>query len=148
MPNIPTYPPEAKMSDAPMMLMKPSEYITKALRTESTLRVLIVDDDGNPDVSRVLHAAMGLCTESGELLDALKKNMFYGKELDIVNLQEEVGDLFWYIAMLCDALGVTFEEVWEQNIAKLRARYPEKFTEHHAENRDLQKERDVLEGNQ
>lgn len=93
----------------------------------------------------ILHGGIGICTEAGELLDAMKKCLFYGKDLDLVNLKEELGDLLWYVAVIMRQVGFTFEEVFDVNIAKLRARYPEKFTEYDALNRDLEKEREVLE---
>ena len=94
---------------------------------------------------RLLHAGIGLATESGEFLDALKKHMFYGKELDTVNLAEEMGDLFWYCALIADELGVDFADVMATNIAKLKARYGDKFSEDKAEHRNLNKERQILE---
>ena len=94
----------------------------------------------------LLHAAIGMQTEAAEFSDMLKKRLFYGKELDIVNLREELGDQLFYIAMALRALGTDFETVMERNIAKLKARYPEKFTEELAENRNLDKERAILEG--
>lgn len=94
---------------------------------------------------RLLHAGMGLSTEAGEFMDMLKKHILYGRELDIVNLAEEIGDLFWYAALACDELGISFEDIMEVNIKKLRARYGEKFSEHDAMNRDLEKERKILE---
>ncbi len=95
----------------------------------------------------LLHAAMGISTEAGELMDAFKRKIFYGKALDVVNVKEEIGDLMWYVAILLRELDLDFEDVLQTNIDKLRARFPEKFTEHHALNRDLGKERDILEGN-
>lgn len=95
----------------------------------------------------LLHAAMGISTEAGELMDAFKRKIFYGKELDVVNLKEEVGDIMWYIAILLRELDLDFEELLQLNIDKLRARFPDKFTEFDALNRDLDKERQILEGN-
>jgi NTP pyrophosphatase (non-canonical NTP hydrolase) len=95
----------------------------------------------------LLHAAMGISTEAGELMDAFKRKIFYGKPLDVVNVKEEIGDLMWYVAILLRELDLDFEEVLQLNIDKLRARFPEKFTEHHALHRDLGKERTILEGN-
>lgn len=95
---------------------------------------------------RLLHAAMGLCTESGEFMDMMKKHILYGKPIDNVNLKEELGDLEWYVALAIDELKTSFGYIFETNIAKLRARYPNKFTEHDAMNRDLDKERSILEG--
>ena len=72
---------------------------------------------------RLLHAGMGLCTESSEFLDQLKKVIFYGREADIPNLIEELGDLSWYLAIAADELGVSFEQIFEGTINKLKARY-------------------------
>lgn len=93
----------------------------------------------------LLHAAMGIGTEAGELLDAFKRKIFYGKELDVVNVKEEIGDIMWYIAILLRELDLDFEDILQLNIDKLRARFPQKFTETHALNRDLGAERKILE---
>lgn len=94
---------------------------------------------------RLLHAGMGLTTEAGEFMDMLKKHILYGKPLDLTNLAEELGDMFWYAALACDELKIPFEVVFEKNIKKLRHRYPNLFTEHSALNRDLDTERAILE---
>lgn len=122
------------------------------LRTESSKFELnengnLVDKDGkeyNP--LRLLHAAMGMQTEVAEFTDALKKSLFYGKPLDVVNLKEEIGDALWYIEVALDVLESTTEEEQVRVINKLKARYPEKFTTEAALNRDLVKERQILEG--
>ena len=88
---------------------------------------------------------MGLVTESAELMDALKKSTYYGRDLDVVNVKEEAGDILWYLAILFDELDTTFEEEMDRVINKLRTRFPEKFTESDAFNRDLEQERNVLE---
>lgn len=93
----------------------------------------------------LLHASLGITTESGELTDILKKYILYNKDIDVINFKEELGDLLWYIALACRHLDVSMEEIFAQNNAKLRARYGEKFTAHAALNRDLDKERKVLE---
>ena len=93
----------------------------------------------------LLHGAIGLATEAGELLDAIKRALYYGGTLDKPNLVEELGDLEWYMAVIRDALGVDQEEVQRINIAKLRSRYPEKFTTEEAYNRDLDREREIVE---
>lgn len=93
----------------------------------------------------LLHASMGLVTESAEFQDMVKKHVFYGKTLDEVNLKEEIGDILWYCAIALEALGTNFETVMNTNIEKLKARYPQKFTEDAATNRDLNKEREILE---
>ncbi len=120
-------------------------YIEKAIKTESKDFEKISNRLQDESMIRLLHAGIGLATESAEFLDALNKVIYYGKELDKVNLAEEIGDILWYCAVALDELGVSFEEVMEKNIAKLEARYPEKFTEEKAENRDLEAERKILE---
>lgn len=126
--------------------MNHKEYVKHVLNLESNDFKILGARLSEPKIIRLLHASIGLTTESGEFIDALKKYIFYGKPIDEVNLAEELGDLFWYIGLACDELGVDFESVWEKNIAKLKARYPEKFTEKAALNRNLNKERGILEG--
>lgn len=125
--------------------MNPTEYVKNAIKTESTDFEAMNDRLNDDGLKRLLHAGIGLSTESGEFLDALKKHIFYGKELDRVNLVEEVGDLFWYIAIVADELGFKIEDVMENNISKLKARYGDKFSEEKAENRDLETERNILD---
>lgn len=114
------------------------DFIKNAITTESKT----FDVKGN---ERLLHAGIGMATETGEFLDALKKSTYYGKDLDRVNLKEELGDLLWYIAIAMDELDTDFDTEMKRNIEKLKARYGDKFTEDSAENRDLKKERDILE---
>lgn len=125
--------------------MNANQYLNAALRTESTPEMFGPTERARM-LARLLHAAIGMCTESGELQDALKKQLIYGKELDAVNVVEEIGDQLWYIAIALDAVGSTFEEAFDKNIAKLRARFPEKFTQERALNRNLPAERVALEG--
>lgn len=125
--------------------MNSKDYIQDAIRTEATDFKAMDQRLGEDGTKRLLHAGIGMATEAGEFLDALKKHIFYGKELDRVNLKEEMGDLFWYLAIACDELDVEFEPLMERNIAKLKARYGEKFSETKAEKRDLATEREILE---
>jgi NTP pyrophosphatase (non-canonical NTP hydrolase) len=99
-----------------------------------------------PDLIRLWHGACGLCTEVGEFQDALKAHCFYGKPLDAVNLAEEIGDIMWYMALVANTLGIDLADIAAKNIAKLRTRYPAKFSKHDATNRRLDAERKILEG--
>jgi NTP pyrophosphatase (non-canonical NTP hydrolase) len=129
-------------------------YIELALRTEPSAEQYeeILNRVGNPEIIRLLHAFMGLSTEVGEIVDALKKHIFYGKSLDLINLAEEFGDCEWYKAIGVDALSKLLnrepedlEKMIKQiNIEKLQKRYPEKFSEENANNRNLDAERDIL----
>lgn len=113
------------------------DFINDATRTESQNFYSV-----NP---RVLHAALGLSTEANEIIDHLKKVIFYGKQIDAVNLKEEAGDILWYLAILFDELDTSFEDEMERVIKKLKTRYPDKFTNDNALVRDLEAERKVLE---
>jgi len=93
----------------------------------------------------IIHAILGIATEAGELLELLA-NTIDGEEFDWVNAQEEIGDINWYQALLAHRGNFTFEECQERIINKLRARYPDKFTEIDAINRNLRVERAILEG--
>jgi NTP pyrophosphatase (non-canonical NTP hydrolase) len=124
--------------------MDSKKYLSDSARTVSDNYPEIRSRLGNKEID-LLHAAIGLQTESAEFSDMLKKHIFYGKPIDKVNLREELGDQLWYIAMALRALDTTFEAVMERNIEKLKARYPDKFTEELAENRNLDKEREILE---
>lgn len=120
--------------------MTDQNFIDGCKRTESTQCNINHDD-----TIRLLHAGMGLATESAEFIDAIKKHIFYGKELDTTNLKEEMGDILWYMAIAMDVLDTDFDTEQQRVIEKLKVRYPEKFTDYHAENRDLDAERKVLE---
>lgn len=93
----------------------------------------------------ITHMLFGMITEMGELTDIFKKSMAYGKDIDWVNVEEEIGDIEFYIASFCRITGLDLQDIINTNVLKLESRYPEKFTEYHALNRDLEKERDILE---
>jgi NTP pyrophosphatase (non-canonical NTP hydrolase) len=93
-----------------------------------------------------LHGATGIATEAGELLDQVKKHIFYGKPLDRVNVLEECGDVIWYVVLALNATGYSLQDVIDTLIPKLEARYAKKrFTESEAIHRDLNTERSALE---
>ena len=95
----------------------------------------------------VVHAAIGLYTEASELLESVLSTI-EGQDFDAVNTFEECGDAEWYLAMLYRALKRTPAEARAANIAKLKARYPDKFASEAAIKRDLDKERAILEAHQ
>jgi len=107
--------------------------------TERTSAVLETETLNN------LHYLLGMATEVGELLDIWKKNIAYKKEIDWINVVEELGDITWYFSNFIRINNIDFEEILNINISKLRARYPEKFTEEKAINRNLDAERKILE---
>ena len=125
--------------------MNPKDFIASCLVTEARDFQPVKDRLQSTENVRLLHAAIGMCTEAGEIQDQLKKAIFYGKTLDKVNIVEEIGDIMWYIGIACDTLGVSLEEIMQKNHEKLKARYGTKFTEAAALNRNLDAEREILE---
>lgn len=126
--------------------MNPKTYLEKSARTDHSDYAQVVERISNAETAKLIHYQLGIGSESGELQNALKRWVAYGKPIDKTNIKEELGDVLWYMARICDAFGWTLEEVMELNIKKLEARFPEKFTTDAALNRDLEKERRILEG--
>lgn len=93
------------------------EYQDKALRTANGL--------SNKEL--LVNGVMGMCGEAGECVDMVKKNLFQEHTLDREHMIKELGDVCWYVAITAKALGVTLDDVYEQNIAKLEKRYPNGF---------------------
>ena len=84
----------------------------------------------NPALSEkdvLINGVMGLCGESGEAIDIVKKWLAQGHELDKEKLAKELGDICWYLAETATALGLSLEDIMAANIEKLRKRYPEGF---------------------
>ena len=71
--------------------------------------------------------ALGLAGESGEVCDAIKKREYHGRQGTDEHLIEELGDVMWYVANLCTVLNVSLDVVLEQNVDKLKKRYPEMY---------------------
>lgn len=84
----------------------------------------------------ITNGAMGLCGESGEVIDLVKKWRAQGHELDRVHLIEELGDVAWYLAETATAIGAELEDVLRANIEKLMKRYPEGFAAERSVNRE------------
>lgn len=92
----------------------------------------------NKELSRkdiLINGVMGLCGESGEAIDIVKKHLAQGHELDKEYLIKELGDVAWYLAETAYALDVELEDVLVQNIEKLKKRYPEGFQKEQSINR-------------
>lgn len=111
--------------------MNSNEYLEKVKHTDRD-NYKEISDRLNVDNLKLFHACMGMAGEVGEICDAFKKHIMYGKTLDVNNLKEECGDVLWYMGVMIRALGTSFEEVMQMNHDKLKKRYPEGFTEEHA----------------
>lgn len=104
--------------------MHPNEYQNLAART------LIDGPDAEytPQEIMLVWNALGVAGEAGEIADAIKKSVFHRHILDKDKLREEIGDCLWYVAAICTKLGFSLDEVMEQNIEKLKRRYPEGYS--------------------
>ena len=71
---------------------------------------------------------LGIAGEAGEVADIIKKVVGHRHILDRDTLAGELGDVLWYVAAMCDHLGVSIESVAAANIEKLRKRYPDGFS--------------------
>lgn len=94
----------------------------------------------NINVPRVMTSAIGMLAESGEFTEVLKKMVFQGKEFNEDNrfhMKRELGDILWYWIQGCIALGYTPDEVMDENIKKLEARYPNGFEVTRSETREI-----------
>ena len=89
----------------------------------------------------LINAALGLCGESGEFADLVKKLAYQGHDLDKEHLKRELGDIMWYMALAATIIGYDLEDIAETNIAKLRARYPKGHFE--SQNSKVRKEGDI-----
>ena len=79
------------------------------------------------DKDILINGVMGLCGESGEAIDLVKKHLAQGHELDKEKLAKELGDIAWYLAETTYAIGYPLEDILQMNIDKLKKRYPEGF---------------------
>lgn len=89
----------------------------------------------NTSMDKITNGCIGLCGESGECIDLLKKHMYQGHDLDAVKLLDECSDVLWYVAELATGLGVSLETIARHNIDKLRKRYPDGFSPDRSINR-------------
>ena len=115
----------------------PDEYVEKAMRTNDGKcgHRVIHAMHTIPRYGELLNGALGLTGEAGEVADLIKKAIFHGHELDKDALTKEMGDVMWYVALLCHALGIQLSTVMTENIEKLENRYKDGFSEEASRNR-------------
>ena len=100
---------------------------------------MLLERDGK-DIGGVFNACLGLSGEVGEFNDIIKKWVFHEKPFDEEHAKKELGDVLWYVAMMCESFGWDLDEIMQMNVDKLKARYPKGFSTELANNR---KEGDV-----
>jgi NTP pyrophosphatase (non-canonical NTP hydrolase) len=97
------------------------------------------DFDQDPRHARIAIASMGLAGETGELIDMLKKWIGHGHELNLNEVEKELGDILWYVAEIATTLDLRLYEIAEKNEDKLKARYLGGFSEERSRNRVTEK---------
>lgn len=118
--------------------MTGKEYQGLAMRTKNNnVNRLLMPEIRSGRAGGLLNGVLGLTGEAGEVADLVKKGIFHEKGIDLEHLQKELGDVMWYIAMICDSCGLDMECVMETNIEKLKARYPEGFDTFRANHREV-----------
>jgi NTP pyrophosphatase (non-canonical NTP hydrolase) len=98
-----------------------------------------LEKDSGVKIALLMTGAIGMASEGGEFNEIVKKCMFQGKPLNdetVYHLKRELGDIIWYWISSCRALDLDPNEVIEENVNKLKARYPGgEFDVHYSENR-------------
>lgn len=117
--------------------MRTNEFIDDANRT--------LDQGQNIKLTAsqalILHGAIGISTEANEILDLVKKKLFYGKEIEDSDLIDEIGDVLRYLTIFLKQLNTSFEDVMEINVRKMAKRYPEGFNKEKAVERNVEEEK-------
>ena len=121
-----------------------SDFVTKVTSDPSlemeALKASLddIESKSNIEIPRLLTAALGLGSETGEFVEIVKKMILQGKpasEENIFHMKRELGDIMWYWATACMALKLDPYEVIKENQDKLEARYGEKFEVDRSEHR-------------
>ena len=78
---------------------------------------------------QLLDAAAGLAEEAGEVLGQVRKHVFQSRPLDRADLEKELGDALWNVAIAARSVGLSLEQVANTNVAKLKSRWPDGYTD-------------------
>ena len=126
-------------------LNKYKDFVEKVTSLQSnetgglTSQLEKLEKDSGVNMALLLTGSIGMASEGGEFSEIVKKCIFQGKPLDnetIFHAKRELGDIAWYWINSCRALGLDPNEVLEENVNKLKARYPGgEFDVHFSENR-------------
>ena len=107
---------------------------------EMANRMEALENETGANIALLMTGAIGIASEGGEFAEIVKKCVFQGKPLDAdtkFHIKRELGDIMWYWTNSCRALGLDPNEVIEENVNKLKARYPGgEFDVHYSENRE------------
>lgn len=104
-----------------------TEYQAEVVRTDATCNEVYTVG--------LAMAVIGLCGELGEIAEPVKKHLYHKHELRREHLAKELGDMLWYLTLLCDKLDISLQDVLDANVKKLRERYPHGFDSDRSINR-------------
>lgn len=116
--------------------MRGNEYQELAMRTfddraterlNSPVDIYNSENISGVNLPSLINGVLGLTGEAGEVSDLVKKGIFHEKGLDMDHIKKEIGDVCWYIALICKACGFDLDSVLETNVEKLKNRYPDGF---------------------
>ena len=126
-------------------LNKYQEFVSSVTSEESNSKVAMstrmeaIESQSSVNTALLMTGAIGMASEGGEFAEIVKKCIFQGKPMDdetVFHCKRELGDIMWYWINSCRALGLDPNEVIEENVNKLKARYPGgEFDVHYSENR-------------
>jgi NTP pyrophosphatase (non-canonical NTP hydrolase) len=126
-------------------LNKYKEFVEKVTSIQSNETGMLsvqldnLERDSDVNMALLLTGGIGIASEGGEFNEIIKKCIFQGKPLNdetVFHLKRELGDIMWYWINSCRALGLDPNEVIQENVEKLKARYPGgEFDVHYSENR-------------
>lgn len=123
--------------------MTGSDYQKLAMRTndhESSYRLakalMSAENEGKIDFGGFMMGCLGLSGEVGEFNDTMKKVIFHEAEFNEEHLKKELGDICWYVAMMCESFGWQLDEILQMNVDKLKKRYPDGFDVYKANHRE------------
>lgn len=122
--------------------MTGNDYQKLAMRTndhESSYRLakalMKTSNRGDIDFGGFMMACLGLSGEIGEFNDMMKKVIFHEADYDEEHAKKELGDICWYVAMMCESFGWALDDILQMNVDKLKQRYPDGFDVKRANNR-------------
>lgn len=107
--------------------MKPDLYVSLAMETSNKKL---------NQQEKMSNACLGMAGETGEVCDVIKKHLYQGHQINTNDLIKELGDVMWYIALMCNTFGFSLEQIMEANIEKLKRRYNGNFDSNLSINRE------------
>jgi NTP pyrophosphatase (non-canonical NTP hydrolase) len=109
--------------------------LCSALGTD--LQEVMEDQNNNEIETHLQHLSTALFCKLGKISEPLKKFVYANHELSLLQLEDEIGDLFWYIVNLCSVLEIDIQQVMQSNLDKLARRYPDGYSSEASRNRTM-----------